>query len=132
MAESDVIDHAALDGLLESVGGDLEFLAELIEAYFDDSPKRLAAMQEALSAGRAEDLRRAAHSLKSNSANFGAMVLSRKCSELEEMGKAGALRDAVEQIGQIAAEYEEARAALEAIQRGSSHGEQPGPHSGGG
>ena len=37
-----------------------------------------------------------------------------------------------EQIGQIAAEYEEARAALEAIQRGSSHGEQPGPHSGGG
>ena len=132
MAESDVIDHAALDGLLESVGGDLEFLAELIEAYFDDSPKRLAAMQEALSAGRAEDLRRAAHSLKSNSASFGAMVLSRKCRELEEMGKSGVLEGAVEQIWQIAAEYEEARAALEAIQRGSSHGEQPGPHSGGG
>ena len=131
MAESDVIDRAALDGLLESVGGDADFVAELLEAYFDDSPRLLAAMQEALSAGNAADLRRAAHSLKSNSVNFGAMQLSKKCKELEELGKAGVLEGAGKQIGQIVAEYEKARAALDALQRGGWNGEHPRPHTSG-
>jgi HPt (histidine-containing phosphotransfer) domain-containing protein len=132
MIEQNVIDPAAWAGLLESVGDDVDFLAELITTYFDDSPRLLAAMQEALSAGRAEDLRRAAHSLKSSSANFGALRLSKKCRELEYIGKAGALEGAAEQIGQIVTEYEKARAALEAIQRGDWNGERPRPCSGGG
>ena len=74
---TEVIDRAALDVLLETVGGDLEFLGELIGDFFDDSPQQLAAAGEALEADDAEALRRAAHSLKSNSANFGAMALSR-------------------------------------------------------
>jgi len=118
MAASEVIDRGVLDGLLESLGGDTEFLAELLEAFYDDSPRQLAAMQAALAAGNAEDLRRAAHSLKSNSANFGAMALSRSCKELEEMGKAGMLDGAAEQVAQVAAEYEGARTALEEIQGG--------------
>jgi HPt (histidine-containing phosphotransfer) domain-containing protein len=132
MTEQSVIDPAAWAGLLESVGDDVDFVAELMEAYFDDSPGLLTAMQEAFSAGNAEDLRRAAHSLKSNSANFGAIRLSRQCKELEDMGKAGVLEGAAEQIGQIVAEYEKARAALEAIQRGDWNGEHPRPHSRGG
>ena len=132
MTEQSVIDPAAWAGLLESVGDDVDFMAELITTYFDDSPRLLAAMQEAFSAGNTEDLRRAAHSLKSNSANFGAIRLSRQCKELEDMGKAGVLEGAAEQIGQIVAEYEKARAALEAIQRGDWNGEHPWPHSRGG
>ena len=132
MAEQCVIDRAAWNSLLESVGGDVEFMAELVETYLDDAPKLLAAMQAALAASNAEDLRRAAHSLKSNSASFGAMRLSKKCKELEDMGKAGALECVAEQIRCTAAEYEEARAALETIQRGGQHGEQPWPHSGSG
>jgi len=132
MTKQSVIDPAAWADLLESVGGDADFVAELLETYFDDSSRLLVAMQEALSTGNAEDLRRAAHSLKSSSASFGAIRLSNKCKELEDMGKAGALEGTAEQIAHIAAEYEKARAALEAIQRGGSHGEQPWPHSGGG
>jgi HPt (histidine-containing phosphotransfer) domain-containing protein len=132
MTEQSVIDPAAWAGLLESVGDDVDFMAELITTYFDDSPRLLAAMQGAFSAGNAEDLRRAAHSLKSSSANFGALRLSKKCKELEDIGKAGVLEGAAEQIGQIVAEYEKARAALEAIQRDGWNGEHPWPHSGGG
>ena len=132
MTEQSVIDPAAWAGLLESLGGDVDFVAELVGTYFDDSPRLLAAMQAALSAGNAEDLRRAAHSLKSNSASFGAMRLSKKCKELEDMGKAGALECAAEQIRCAVAEYEEARAALETIQRDGQYGEQPWPHSGSG
>ena len=118
MAESEVIDRAALDLLLEMVGDDAEFFAEIIETFFDDSPKLLAAAQEALAAADAEALRRAAHSLKSNSANFGAMELSQKCKELEEMAKSSTLDGASGLIDQVAAEYEKAEAALKAIQEG--------------
>jgi HPt (histidine-containing phosphotransfer) domain-containing protein len=118
LAESGVIDRRVLDSLLESLGGDEEFLAELLETYFDDSPQQFATMQEALATGNAEALRRAAHSLKSNSANFGAMPLSAICKGLEDMGKAGVLDGAAERIAAAAAEYDRGRAALEAIQGG--------------
>ena len=114
MAESTSIDRAVFDGLLESVGGDTEFLAELLQTYFDDAPQLLAQMKDALAAGNAEVLRRAAHSMKSNSASFGAMDLSRMCKELEDMGKAGALDGAAPRIAQAEAEYARVKAALEA------------------
>ena len=132
VTEQGAIDPTVWADLLESVGGDGEFIAELLEIYFDDSPRLLATMQDAVSVGNAEDLRRAAHSLKSSSASFGATRLSEKCKEVEDMGKAGALEGAAERVGQITAEYHEARAALEAIQRVFQHGEHPWPHSGGG
>jgi HPt (histidine-containing phosphotransfer) domain-containing protein len=115
MTESSVIDQAALDTLLDSLGGDQEFLAELMQDYFDDAPDQLAAMESALASGDAEGLHRAAHSLKSNSTTFGAMTLARYCKELEDMGKAGDLDGAAAQITLIQAQYERARAALAAI-----------------
>ncbi len=113
MTESDVIDRTVLDGLLESVGGDREFLGELVQTYFDDAPSLFSTMHAALAAGKPEDFRRAAHSLKSNSANFGAMALSRMCKELEDMGKAGALEGAEPKIARAEEEYSAVRVALE-------------------
>ena len=115
MVEPDAIDRAVFDGLVESVGGDREFLGELLETYFDDSPRLLSAMHAALAAGNADEFRRAAHSLKSNSANFGAMVLSHMAKELEDMGKAGTLEGAAARITRAEAEYERVKAALSAL-----------------
>jgi HPt (histidine-containing phosphotransfer) domain-containing protein len=117
MTDTTLIDRGVLDGLLESLGGDLDFLAELLQTYFDDSPQQIAAMRAAVAAGDAEALRRAAHSLKSNSANFGALALSAKCKELEMVGKAGTVDGAADKIAVVAADYEQVRAALEAMQR---------------
>jgi HPt (histidine-containing phosphotransfer) domain-containing protein len=115
VVEPDVIDRAVLDSLLDSVGGDREFLAELLQAYFDDAPNLLRAMRAALVVADAEAFRRAAHSLKSNSANFGAMVLSRMCKELEDMGKAGALDGAGDRLAEAEAEYARVQPRLEAL-----------------
>jgi HPt (histidine-containing phosphotransfer) domain-containing protein len=115
MGETDVIDRAVLDGLLDSVGGDKEFVGELLQVYFEDSPQLVAAMRSALAAGNADEFRRAAHSLKSNSANFGAMQLSRVCRGLEEMGKAGNLDGAADQVLAMESEYARVKSALEAI-----------------
>lgn len=115
MTEPEVIDRTILDGLLDSVGNDREFLAELLQAYFDDSPNLLAAMYTALAAGDAEAFRRAAHSLKSNSTNFGAMALSRMCKQLEGLGKSGTLDGAEATIAQVEAEYARVKGVLQAL-----------------
>jgi two-component system, sensor histidine kinase and response regulator len=118
MTVTGMINRSVLNRLVESLGGDTDFLGELLGTYFDDSPRQIATMRAAVSAGDAEGLRRAAHSLKSNSANFGALALSAECKELEMMGKAGVLEGAADKIVVVAADYEQVRAALAAIQRG--------------
>ncbi len=115
MTGNDIIDRAAIDDLLESVGGDLDFLEELLEDYFDDSPHQLSEMQQALEDGDAGRFRRAAHSLKSNSANFGALKLADSCKELEEMGKSATLGGAGDRLPRIIMEYEEVKHILKDI-----------------
>ena len=112
MAESEAMDRAVFDGLLTSIGDDREFLQELIETYLDDAPKLLETLHAALAANNADGFRRAAHSLKSTSANLGAMVFSGMCKELEEMGKTGSLDCAGVKIAAAEEEYVRVRAAL--------------------
>ena len=107
-----VIDRAALDVLLKTVGGDVEFLGELIGDFFDDSPQQLATARQALEANDAEALRRAAHSLKSTSNNLGARPLAALCRDLEALGREGQMDRAPEILAAIDAEYARAHAAL--------------------
>jgi two-component system sensor histidine kinase/response regulator len=112
MAEQNIVDRAALDMLLESVGGDREFFAELLDSFLNDAPAQLAAMRTATVGGDAEALRRAAHSLKSNSATFGAMRLSQQCKRIEELARAGEWQGTPDRIENVAVEYEQVRTAL--------------------
>lgn len=112
-----VIDREVLDNLLEAVGGDGEFLAELLETYFADTPQLFTTMHKALSDGNSEEFRRAAHSLKSNSANFGATDLSKKAKALEEIGKSGELDQAEGSLRDAETEYTKVKTALETIQK---------------
>ena len=114
MAEVESLDRAALDNLFKTVGEDRAFLAELLESYFEDTPGQLELMRTALEAGNADDLRRAAHTLKSNSASFGATALSSLCRDLEALGKSGELAGASSHIEQIEREYARVRHALQA------------------
>jgi HPt (histidine-containing phosphotransfer) domain-containing protein len=78
-----VLDEAVLEQLLETVGGDRTFLAELVEAYLGDSPGLLEAMRSGLRGDDRTSLRRAAHTLKSTSASLGATVFAAACREVE-------------------------------------------------
>ena len=112
MTEAQVIDRGAFDRLLESFGGDADFLAEMLDTYFEDSPKQLGAMEVALAEGDAEGLRRAAHSLKSNSATFGALTFSAQARELEMMAKQGDLHGAQTRVASLVAEYPQVERGL--------------------
>jgi PAS domain S-box-containing protein len=110
-----VLDQAALARLRELSGGDKAFVAEMIATFQADSPDALAEMRQGIERGDAALLRRAAHTLKSNSADFGALVLSALCRELEMMGKEGNLNGAEQKLAQIEAEYVGVHAALAAL-----------------
>jgi len=79
------IDVQTLNSLRDATGAD--FLSELMNTFFEDTPIQFENMKNALAAGDAEAFRRAAHSLKSNAATFGAVKFSALARELEMMGR---------------------------------------------
>ena len=80
-----VIDKATFDELKEMSGAD--FINELIDTFLEDSPKLIEEIRISLATNNADAFRRAAHSLKSNAATFGAGQLAELAKELERLGK---------------------------------------------
>jgi histidine phosphotransfer protein HptB len=111
----DALDISALQALRESTGDDSEFLAELVTTFLDESPGQLAELEHAAAAGNADDLRRGAHTLKSNGATFGIVRLTEVCRELESRAGDGNLSGADELVSAIRGALTEARPALEAL-----------------
>ena len=72
------------------------YLAEVIDAFVADAPALLAALRRSLEEKDADELRRAAHTLKSNGATFGAEQFSELCRQLEQRAKSGQLTGASE------------------------------------
>ena len=84
MSES-VIDRATFDGLQQAVGAD--YVPELVNAFLEEAPTLIAQLRPALIAGDMETFRRAAHSIKSNAATFGATRLFELAKELEAIAR---------------------------------------------
>jgi CheY-like chemotaxis protein len=75
--------------LLERIGGDRAFLAELLELFRADSPGQIARAREAAARGDAAGLQHVAHSLKGALKNLAAGTASRLAEEIEAMGQRG-------------------------------------------
>jgi HPt (histidine-containing phosphotransfer) domain-containing protein len=110
-----VIDAAAIQNLFDITGGDPGFMAEMIDSYLDTSPPLLERMRVATETGDADALRMAAHTLKSGSADFGAMQLSQICARLEELGKRAEWDGAAALYEQAHDHYPAVREALLAV-----------------
>jgi HPt (histidine-containing phosphotransfer) domain-containing protein len=87
--EIPILDDAVLAELRESVGGDDEFVAELVGTYLAEGETHLSEMIGALAGGDPAAIVRPAHSLKSSSAALGAARLSTICREIEHAGREG-------------------------------------------
>jgi len=115
--ESDeVLDRAAFERLRGTV--DAGFLGELVTTFVEDAQDLMRAMRRALGDNDVDSFRRAAHSLKSNAASFGAMTLSSLARELEALGRSGSLDGAAARVERLAGECERAaRAVLREVER---------------
>jgi HPt (histidine-containing phosphotransfer) domain-containing protein len=115
MVVDNPINPEALDAMLEMLGGDTAFLAEMIDSYLADSPQLLANIQRAVASGDAELLRRMAHSLKSNSEGFGATTLAALARHLEDLGRVGDTASASALLADVISEYGRVQTALIAV-----------------
>jgi CheY-like chemotaxis protein len=107
------LDEGALASLRD-LGGD-EFLSEVIDAFLADAPALIATLRRSLEEQSSEELRRAAHTLKSNGATLGAAEFAELCRTLEQRAKDGELAGASELVDRIEQEYRPLEEALSAL-----------------
>lgn len=106
---SDVLDKSAV---LAHFGGDVELVREIAGLFLQSSPDVLRQIREALARGDAEQVRRAAHTLKGSAANFLAKPVSDAAFRVEKLGRAGDLGPVPEALAALEAQVERLRSAL--------------------
>ncbi len=114
-----VLDHGVLDELREVLGPEVD---KIIAVYLEDAPRLIAQLEHAVSASNPIALRIAAHTLKSSSANVGAMTLSNAARDLEYGARDGTLAQPAAAVAQIVSEFAQVRDALKAaVAKGGKH-----------
>jgi|GEM_PF-968203 len=107
------IDFAVLESICEMAGDEASLLVEeMINSYLDDTEIRLQAIAQAIIEADAESIFQAAHSMKSSSANLGAVNLAQLCEELEELGRNRTIDDVEVILSNAASEFQQVQQAL--------------------
>jgi HPt (histidine-containing phosphotransfer) domain-containing protein len=90
-------------------------VGELLDIFATDGPATLAELRAALQSGRLSDAARAAHTLKSHAATFGAARLAAACREVEARAGAGDAAGAAAGLPEVVREFDPAADALRAL-----------------
>jgi HPt (histidine-containing phosphotransfer) domain-containing protein len=111
------VDQAVLAGLRDlQVEGEPDVVAEFIAVFLDEAPPLLTAIRTGVTEGNAETVKRAAHTLRSGSANLGAHQMAGLCAELEKRGRSGMVEGSEVVLAQLEGEWLRVAAALTAEQ----------------
>lgn len=112
--ESPAIDAEALELLVEMIGPDEPAaVLDLLDTYIADSAQQIEELQQAYAAGDLKNTYRLAHSMKSTSATFGALALSKYCETLEHSARENcAGDDCAQQVQRLVAEHARVLQAL--------------------
>lgn len=94
---------------------DPDFVQQLVDAFVEDVPIQVNSMRAALTARRPVDFQRAAHSVKSTAATFGASPLAELARELEQMGRESRLEQAVERLQELESLFRSTAAELKEL-----------------
>ena len=105
-----VLEHGMLDELQEIAGDET---ARIIGLFLEDAPHLIAQLESASTVPDLDAMREAAHTLKSSSANVGAMSLSAAAKRVELGARAKRLDRPAVAVALVIAEYARARMALQ-------------------
>ena len=106
-----VLDTSVLDDLESMLGEEVD---RLVDVFLEDSPRLIKSLERAAAGPDYDALRDAAHSLKSSSANLGAMSLSAAAKRVELGARERLLERPAVAVALVANEFSRARAALKA------------------
>jgi len=107
--EQEPIDTASA---LARVGGNVELLKELVALFLKDLPALLTNLREAVVAGDAKAIERAAHKLKGSVGNFSAHPAFGAALKLEILGRDGRLSEAERVYAELEKEIERLKSAM--------------------
>ena len=94
--------------------GQPSIVDKVVHVYLDDSATLLETMRNAVASGDASAICSTAHTLKSASANLGALGLAELCKKMEAIGRSDAVNNASLLLPTIEKEYYGVRVALTA------------------
>ncbi|RLJ16013.1 hypothetical protein DJ031_17155 [bacterium endosymbiont of Escarpia laminata] len=111
--EAELLDQRALDKIraLQRPGAP-DILSKIIGIYLNTTPGLMEKMKDTAVNGDADVLYQTAHSLKSSSANLGAMQLTAICKELEAIGREGKIQKAQPLMESLKIEYQKVEMEL--------------------
>ncbi len=109
------IDQTILGELREVMGA--EFVS-LVRVFLDDAPLAIDRIQALAAQQDTAAIAAPAHTLKSTSANLGALTLSAQARALEQESRQGTLTDAPNRAAALAAEFDRVAAALRQLVAG--------------
>jgi len=110
-----VLDTAVLEELQAMLGGDPAYLHELIDGFLEDTPALLTNLERSVAAGDGDGVYLVAHTLKSNSADLGAVRLHHLTSRLGTEVKAGQWPEVTGLATAVKQEFLEVQVALQKI-----------------
>jgi signal transduction histidine kinase/CheY-like chemotaxis protein/HPt (histidine-containing phosphotransfer) domain-containing protein len=108
-SEGAAIDMNVVRDLMDLMGSDFH---DLIRVYLEDTPKNLSALERAARTNDVDALVAPAHSLKSTSANLGALLLADMAKRIEQGARSGDLGEPVLMVAQLQNEYQRASTQL--------------------
>jgi HPt (histidine-containing phosphotransfer) domain-containing protein len=114
MSTDPVLDPATIESL-RALSDDGEFLKEIIGIFVDDTPQRIAELDQCQVSGDAVKFTRAAHSIKGSAANIGATQLGAAAANLETESKKAPLAGLTPFIDAVKAEYARVEAELKKL-----------------
>lgn len=114
-------EHIDFPALHDTVGGDLNVLDDLLEQTSRDLPVRLRALDDALKAGDAEQLRIVAHSTRGFLASIQARSARRAAEAVDRAARDGDAKTVRETVRQLHRESEDLLDAIETWRKGNGN-----------
>lgn len=111
-----VLDPLVIENLRQlNVDGEPDVLAEVLQLFLEDVPRRIAKLRAACEAGDAVEVYKAAHSLKGSAGNIGAKTLLAVCRQLDDRGRAGDLTGSEHLVDALDAEFAKVEVAIRGL-----------------
>ena len=106
---TDALDTSIIGDLLDVMGDEFP---DLVRVYLEDTPKNVALLEQAARQRSMEGIIAPSHSLKSTSANLGALRLSELAKRLEHGARSGELAEPLILVSELKREYQQVASAL--------------------
>jgi len=109
MSSDGALDTSIIGDLVDVMGDEFP---DLVRVYLEDTPKNVALLEQAARQRSMEGIIAPSHSLKSTSANLGALRLSELAKRLEHGARSGDLTEPLILVSELKREYQQVASAL--------------------